>query len=265
MEGVHVWHNDCLWCVDGNENFKLPIWPQNQKFKVRPKWNLPHGSWRELPMEGFISHTMIVYLSSTFVSIFYLPLLAQSTPGSTDLKFEKKIFQLCFWLHKECPELLSFSIDIAPQWILWKRSREVQSLRASRHSNSMSSSISPTLLVFRHFLQVQRAAAFWTFSTWLIWSFELGLQMGASYSSLCQTKVLYTTFLVLSGATAYFLRRKPNVLVALEEISEMCWTPSILSEMVIPRYLLTERFPNIDCEENSQRVFVCIADAESLS
>ena len=46
--------------------------------------------------------------------------------------------------------------------------------------------------------------------------------MGATYSSLCQTKVLYATSLVFLGAKAKFLRRKPSVLVALEEISEMC-------------------------------------------
>ena len=47
--------------------------------------------------------------------------------------------------------------------------------------------------------------------------------MGAAYSSLGRTKVLYATSLVLRGAKAKFLRRKPSVLVALEEISEMCW------------------------------------------
>ena len=67
---------------------------------------------------------------------------------------------------------LSFSIDTAPECILWKRSREDRSLRASRDGHSSSSSISPTLLVLRHLLQVQRAAVLWTFSTWLIWSFE---------------------------------------------------------------------------------------------
>ena len=45
--------------------------------------------------------------------------------------------------------------------------------------------------------------------------------MGAAYSSLGRTKVLYATSLVLLGAKAKFLRRKPSVLVALEEISEI--------------------------------------------
>ena len=43
--------------------------------------------------------------------------------------------------------------------------------------------------------------------------------MGAAYSSLGRTKVMYATFLVLLGTKAMFLRRKPSVLVALEEIS----------------------------------------------
>ena len=48
--------------------------------------------------------------------------------------------------------------------------------------------------------------------------------MGAAYSSLGRTKVLYATSFVLLhvGAKAKFLRREPSVLVALEEISETC-------------------------------------------
>ena len=105
---------------------------------------------------------------------------------------------------------LSFSINTAPQWILWKRNKEDSSLRASRDGHSSSSSITLTLLVFCHLLQVQRAALLWTFSIWLFWSFEWGLQMGAAYSSLGRTKVLYATSLVLLGAKAKFLWRKLN-------------------------------------------------------
>ena len=46
--------------------------------------------------------------------------------------------------------------------------------------------------------------------------------MGAAYSRLGRTKVLYATALVLLVAKAKFLQRNPSVLVALEEISEMC-------------------------------------------
>ena len=64
---------------------------------------------------------------------------------------------------------LSISIDTVPECILWKRSREDRSLRASRDGHSDSSSISLTLLVFCHLLQVQRAAVLWTFSTkWVL-------------------------------------------------------------------------------------------------
>ena len=45
--------------------------------------------------------------------------------------------------------------------------------------------------------------------------------MGATYYSLGGTKVLYAISLVLLGAKAKFLQRKPSVLVALEEISEI--------------------------------------------
>ena len=69
--------------------------------------------------------------------------------------------------------------------------------------------------------------------------------MGAAYSSLGRTKVLYATSLVLRGAKAKFLQRKPSVLVALEEISEMCWPQSILSEMVMPRYFADWTFSKV--------------------
>ena len=47
--------------------------------------------------------------------------------------------------------------------------------------------------------------------------------MGAVYCSLLgRTEVFHATSLVLLGAKAKYLRRKPSVLVALEEISEMC-------------------------------------------
>ena len=43
-----------------------------------------------------------------------------------------------------------------------------------------------------------------------------------AYSSLGRTKVLYATSLVLLGEIAKFLRRKPSVLVTMEEISDTC-------------------------------------------
>ena len=46
--------------------------------------------------------------------------------------------------------------------------------------------------------------------------------LNVAYSSLGSTKVLYATYFLLLGAKAKFLTRKPNVLVALEEISGMC-------------------------------------------
>ena len=56
--------------------------------------------------------------------------------------------------------------------------------------------------------------------------------MGAAYSSLGRTKVLYATSFVLLGAKAKFLRRKPSVLVALEEISCTC-TPAKMYPMLL--------------------------------
>ena len=43
--------------------------------------------------------------------------------------------------------------------------------------------------------------------------------MGAAYSSLGHSKVLNAAFVVLLGAKAKFLERKPSVLVALEDVS----------------------------------------------
>ena len=56
--------------------------------------------------------------------------------------------------------------------------------------------------------------------------------MGAAYSSLGRTKVLYAPSLVLLGAKTKFLRRKPSVLVALEDISEMCRHPCQTPDLV---------------------------------
>ena len=53
-------------------------------------------------------------------------------------------------------------------------------------------------------------------------SFTIRAPTGAAYSNLGRTKVLYATSLVLLDAKAKFLRRKPKVLVALDEISEIC-------------------------------------------
>ena len=65
--------------------------------------------------------------------------------------------------------------------------------------------------------------------------------MGAAYSNLGRTKVLYATSLV--GAKAKFLRRKPKVLVALDEISEICWPQSMFSAIVIHQIYINCWFP----------------------
>ena len=89
---------------------------------------------------------------------------------------------------------------------------------------------------------------------------------GCCILQLGRTKVLYATSLVPLRAKAKFLRRKPSVLVALGEISEMCWPQSILTEMVIPRYFADWTFSKVWLwRENNQRESVCDGDAESLS
>ena len=50
--------------------------------------------------------------------------------------------------------------------------------------------------------------------------------MGAEYSSLDPTTVLYATSLVLLGAKAKFLRRKPSVLVAFLKKFLKCVDPN---------------------------------------
>ena len=85
--------------------------------------------------------------------------------------------------------------------------------------------------------------------------------MCAAYSSLGRNKVLYATSLVLLGAKAKFLRRKPSVLVALEEISESVDPNPYYQRWLYQGILLSERFPKFDYEGNNQREFVCDADA----
>ena len=64
--------------------------------------------------------------------------------------------------------------------------------------------------------------------------------MGAAHSSSGRTKVLYATSLVLLGAKAKFLRRKPKVLVALDEISYILY-------MLTPIHVLCDCYTKIFC------------------
>ena len=89
--------------------------------------------------------------------------------------------------------------------------------------------------------------------------------MGAAYSSLGRTKVLYETSLVLLGAKAKFLWRKPKVLVALDEISEICWPNPCSLWLLYQDITRTERFPKFADAECSHEWFVCVSNAESLS
>ena len=52
--------------------------------------------------------------------------------------------------------------------------------------------------------------------------FHEGCQIEATYSSCWRTNILYATSLVCLGAKAKLCRRKPIVVVALQEISETC-------------------------------------------
>ena len=89
--------------------------------------------------------------------------------------------------------------------------------------------------------------------------------MGAANSSLGHTKVLYATSKVLLGAKAKFLRRRPKVVVALDEISEICLPQSMFSVIVIPRYFADWTFSKFADAECSHEWFVCVSNAESLS
>ena len=89
--------------------------------------------------------------------------------------------------------------------------------------------------------------------------------MGAAYSSLGQTKVLYATSLLPLCTKAKFLRRKPNVLVALEKKNLKCVNPNPYyhyQRWLYQGILLTECFSKFGYEGNNQREFVCDADAE---
>ena len=90
--------------------------------------------------------------------------------------------------------------------------------------------------------------------------------MGAAYSSLGQTKVLCATSLVLLGAKAKLLGRKPRVLQLLWKKFLKCVDPNpYYQRWLYQGILLTERFPKFGCEVKNQRESVCDADAESLS
>ena len=43
IEGVHIWHNDCLQCVHYNESLEIPIWPRSNRLKISQ--NLSNSSF----------------------------------------------------------------------------------------------------------------------------------------------------------------------------------------------------------------------------
>ena len=142
-----------------------------------------------------------------------------------------------------------------PECILQKKVKEDCSQQASRDGLSSSLSMSPTLLLFLHRQQVHRAALLCTLSTCWIWVLTWGCQMGDAYWSWGQTNVLYATSFVCLGAKAKFRLRNPKVLVAFDDISEICWPQSRSSVMVIPRYLVDWTCSNI-CWCNEYSLFV---------
>ena len=82
--------------------------------------------------------------------------------------------------------------------------------------------------------------------------------MGDAYSSWGRTNVLYVTSFVCLGAKAKFRLRNPKVLVAFDDISEICWSQSRSSVMVIPRYLADWTCSNICwCKEYSN--LICLS------
>ena len=82
--------------------------------------------------------------------------------------------------------------------------------------------------------------------------------MGDAYSSWGQTNVLYATSFVCLGAKAKFRLRNPKVLVAFDDISEICWPQSRSSVMVIPRYLADWTCSNI-CWYNEYSNLICLS------
>ena len=104
---------------------------------------------------------------------------------------------------------------------------------------TQSSKISPTVLVFRHPLQVHMAAVLCTFSNWIIWVLRTwGCQIGTTYSNLGWTKVLYAASFVCLGVNATFCWRKHKVFSALAVITDICWPKSRVFLIIIPRYLV---------------------------
>ena len=76
--------------------------------------------------------------------------------------------------------------------------------------------------------------------------------MGAAYSSLGRTKVLHATSLVLLGAKAKFLRRKPSCLSCFgRDFRDMLTPIHVISNGDTKVLLPTEHFPKFDCVVNN--------------
>ena len=107
------------------------------------------------------------------------------------------ILWVVWWPDRSCSVRRSQVFDIVPQWILWKKSRYDWYPGPPEWVYAAHRASHQTLLVLRRLLQVQRAAVIGTFSNCWIRVLQYGLQIGAAYSSLGHTKVLYATSLVL--------------------------------------------------------------------
>ena len=127
-------------------------------------------------------------------------------------------------------------------------------LRSSREGQSSSSNISSTLLLFLHRLQVHLASVLCPLSTLSVMS---QCHYRDTKLELRANNVLYATFFVGRGARALH-RRKPNVLVALQEISETCWPHS--TELLViesPRFLADRTcFSGCWCREKLKCVWL---------
>ena len=165
------WFDQILIITPGSANYEF--WGKN-KTKQQNKKNLRLCFWLNEECPKLLSSLRIDHRRRKTIPLW-------NSRGKKSIRASLYVWYLQYWAL--CDDLinfklwagvryLSFSTDTAPECIVWKTSRDNRSLRTSRDGQSSSSSISPTLLVFRHLLQVQQAAVLWTFSIWLIWSFE---------------------------------------------------------------------------------------------
>jgi hypothetical protein len=136
-------------------------------------------------------------------------------------------------------ETINMSDGTATRWndILYIITNLVRSLRSASDGKLIILSISDTLLVLWHLLQMYRAARRWTISIFLMDSDVWGSQIEHEYYNFGLTSAWYAWVFICWLGVFRFRLKKPSAFLPFDVMSLMCLSHLRLDCTVIPRYL----------------------------